>query len=631
MIAKMLKTYVVSKRQQRDDLLEALRSLGVVHLAPVDKAKAVAHEETVAAIDRLRRAQQLLNTIKPAGTEPHDVTTLQAAEEALAILRTAAERRNRLANMHRQIDQLAVWGDARLEQLAALREAGVHISFFTLPARDAGAIQADLVQVVADRFGRGVLVAVIQRDGEPEIPDSAEQVELPPRDRQSLRTEAAEMDKQLTDDENRLAELAHFAEGMQEEIDRLTAKSEFIIAQRGGLTEGELYAVQGWIPADKAEDLRKGLAAKAIDAAVETAEPQEDEDPPTLVRYPRWTKPIKGLFDILGTFPGFKEHDLAPFFMVALPIFAAMLIGDAGYGLLFILLPILFHRKLVKAAGKDKVNLIFVIGAATLVWGVLTANYFGLTPDDMAKAANSQSVASMADGTGLWAKLGNAMVAVGLLWDSDPEKARAIIIQVSFLLGMIHLVLGHLRQAVGFFPSSKALSEIGWAMVLVGMLGVIWLLFKQGMPKYFIVTGGMLTATYWLLGVGYVLAVLFAFPGEKPAKRVMFGFANSLLPMLGTFGDTMSYIRLMAVGLASYYIASAFNGLGVMVAQGSPVLWIVGVPVIVFGHALNIGLAAIAIFAHGVRLNMLEFSNSAGVQWTGYPYQPFAQEQGKES
>ena len=101
--------------------------------------------------------------------------------------------------------------------------------------------------------------------------------------------------------------------------------------------------------------------------------------------------------------------------------------------------------------------------------------------------------------------------------------------------------------------------------------------------------------------------------------------------MLGTFGDTMSYIRLMAVGLASYYIASAFNGLGAMVAQDNAFLWVLGVPVIVFGHALNIGLAIIAIFAHGVRLNMLEFSSNAGVQWAGFPYEPFANKQGKES
>ena len=46
--------------------------------------------------------------------------------------------------------------------------------------------------------------------------------------------------------------------------------------------------------------------------------------------------------------------------------------------------------------------------------------------------------------------------------------------------------------------------------------------------------------------------------------------------------------------------------------------------ILVFAHALNVILGLIAVFAHGVRLNMLEFSSNAGVQWAGYPYTPFA-------
>ena len=38
---------------------------------------------------------------------------------------------------------------------------------------------------------------------------------------------------------------------------------------------------------------------------------------------------------------------------------------------------------------------------------------------------------------------------------------------------------------------------------------------------------------------------------------------------------------------------------------------------------LLVGLALIAMFAHGVRLNMLEFSNNLGMRWTGYAYAPF--------
>jgi V/A-type H+-transporting ATPase subunit I len=105
-------------------------------------------------------------------------------------------------------------------------------------------------------------------------------------------------------------------------------------------------------------------------------------------------------------------------------------------------------------------------------------------------------------------------------------------------------------------------------------------------------------------------------------KRILLGFAASMLPLLSTFSDTMSYVRLFTVGLASYYIASAFNSLGVKMAE--TMTWFAAIPVLIFGHGLNIGLATIAIFAHGVRLNMLEFSNNAGVQWGGYAYRPFS-------
>jgi len=84
----------------------------------------------------------------------------------------------------------------------------------------------------------------------------------------------------------------------------------------------------------------------------------------------------------------------------------------------------------------------------------------------------------------------------------------------------------------------------------------------------------------------------------------------------------MSYVRLMAVGIATYYIATAFNLLSWQLAQAAT--WLAAVPVLLFGHGLNIALALLAVLVHGVRLNMLEFSSNAGVQWSGYPYEPFS-------
>ena len=67
MIARMLKTFVVSKLRDRDGLIGTLGELGVVHIEPVDSARAVAQEQTVNAISQIVRAQQLLSSIQPAG------------------------------------------------------------------------------------------------------------------------------------------------------------------------------------------------------------------------------------------------------------------------------------------------------------------------------------------------------------------------------------------------------------------------------------------------------------------------------------------------------------------------------------------------------------------------------------
>jgi V/A-type H+-transporting ATPase subunit I len=119
--------------------------------------------------------------------------------------------------------------------------------------------------------------------------------------------------------------------------------------------------------------------------------------------------------------------------------------------------------------------------------------------------------------------------------------------------------------------------------------------------------------------VGATLAIVFAEPSRNIGKMLLLGVAQFPLSMLSTFSDVISYVRLMAVGLASGVLAVSFNNMAADAA------WPLAILIFVFGHSLNIGLAMIAMFAHGVRLNMLEFSNNLGMRWTGFPYQPFTQ------
>ena len=604
MIVPMSKVYIVTQSHNHARLLDVLAKLGVVHIEPVDPDRAVAEEQILKALTSLDHAIQILQRIQPSDEAPQ-MEALDAAKETIAIYKAIADEKERLNSLHRSAGQLTLWGNVELKELVHLRSIGLEIKFYTIPKKDFEHLEAECIEVVAEQSSHEVMVAVIDRPGTFEAPEGAKEIPWPSTDLPSVRKEAAHLDTSLKQHNKRLAELANLTGKMQNKRKQYQTKADFHVAQNSGLSSEALFALQGWVPAKKAESLSADMSKDNITAAVQVMQAAEDEQPPTLIEYPKWVKPIKGLFDMLGTLPGYEEFDLSPFFMVALPIFAAMLIGDAGYGLIFAAAGLIFYNQLVKAAGKPSTHLIIIFGLVTFIWGVLTANYFGVTPETLINAGLTNAAGFMR--------------ALAPLWRDNPVAARNLIMQVSLIVGCSHLVLAHLYKAIQLFPDVKSYAEMAWSAILIDMLILIWYLMFIGVDQIPGFIGVVLLVS--LITISWCTA-----PMSNPVKRVLIGFASSILPLLGTFSDIMSYIRLFAVGLASYYIAASFNGLGADVASKAIWLWFPGALIIIFGHVLNIGLAAIAIFAHGVRLNMLEFSNNIGVQWAGHAYRPFTKE-----
>ncbi|MFC1923756.1 V-type ATP synthase subunit I [Chloroflexota bacterium] len=617
----MRKVQVVVSRADRERLLDTLRDLGVLHITPIKPSDAVPDVDVAVNLENVRHAVQILSNIEPAGDKPA-ISASEAIDELVSIVRSQSEYDKRLTALYRQMEQQAIWGDVALSDLEEIKLSGIDVQFYILDASEVDRVKAEFYTVIGQPAQDKVLVAIISRDGTHEIPQNAEQIPLPVKDNPSIRNEAAQIDAELKKNSHRLAELAYHVEGIRLIQTELESKAEFSAAVNGALTEEDLFAIQGWIPADRADCLDVDLNSAGIAAGIRSIEPGNDENPPTLIKYSKLITPIKGLFDILSTFPGYREIDLSVFFMIAMPIFAAMLISDGGYGLLFILLGIFLKRKMSDKIKPEVIRLILIVGVVTFIWGILTANFFGVTPETLAHATGG-GVISVSDevlwdkfyeADGIWATIGHAMIDIAPLWREDGVASRELLIQISFLLGMLHLITAHIRRLFALLPSSQALAEIGWSVILAAMLGVIWtMFFEQPVPATVMLVG---------LAAGLALVVLFGAPNRNPVKRVLIGFASALLPLIGAFGDTMSYIRLMAVGLASYYIAFAFNDLGATIAGSAT--WGAAAPILLIGHALNVALCVIAIFAHGVRLNMLEFSNNAGVQWAGYAYAPFA-------
>ena len=595
MIVPMAKVHAGCRRSDADRLMTALRDLGVVHLAPVERATAVPDETTAATIEQLGRAVQALHGIEPSGELPR-MTPVEAAAEVLRVQRESAERHSRLNTLHRQAEQLAVWGGVRLEEFEELRQAGIEPRFFAVSNKRLGELGGELAHVICALPQSRSLVAVIDRAGESSLPEGVEPLPLPARDRPSIVAEAAAIDASLRADTELLGRLAHLMPALEAELAQQRRQAAYTVAMRGGYSGDSLYAVQGWVPADRVDVLSGGLAKAGVDAAVQAQEPAQEDEPPTLFRPVRWARPIEALFKILGTVPGYREFDVSAAFMIALPIFSAMLISDAGYGLIYLLLPIIFYRKM----SPQLAQLLIAIGAMSVIWGVITCSFFGFDIHRM--------IAAIPLVGALFAK--GPLIVVGME-KPYPEAVdpMSLLMRISFILGAIHLSAAHLWRARTNFPNLSFLSNLGWAIWLWGMFGVVNMF----------VLGSAFKGTLYpsLLAVGGVLAILFAAPDRNPLKMLGLGIANFPLSAISTFGDTVSYVRLMAIGLAGSALAVAFN------QMTEPLPWPVKIPILVVAHALNVAVSIVALFAHGVRLNMLEFSNNLGMQWSGYAYEPF--------
>ena len=100
---------------------------------------------------------------------------------------------------------------------------------------------------------------------------------------------------------------------------RLQQEADYTVALRGSAGTDDLFAIRGWIPAERSDSLVADLTRAGIAAAVRLGEPRGDEQPPTQIRYPGWTSPIRGLFDLLRTVARYREFDVSAPFLIALP------------------------------------------------------------------------------------------------------------------------------------------------------------------------------------------------------------------------------------------------------------------------------------------------------------------------
>ena len=301
------------------------------------------------------------------------------------------------------------------------------------------------------------------------------------------------------------------------------------------------------------------------------------------------------LTDMYGR-PAYNGFDPTPFISVFFLLFFALCMGDAGYGLILILIGLALKKV---DSFKSLAPLVVTLGIGTVVVGFFLHTFFSI---DIAK----------------W----EVFKPVSFLFLPDQIAGYAGGMVLSLIVGIIHLCLAMSVKAIeavkvnGF---SASLGTLGWTTLIVG-----------GVIVGALALAGVLSApvTKIVVIVLGIVSAIGIFPlntkGRSPVVNSALGLWDTYNTVTGLLGDVLSYLRLYALGLAGGMLGMAFNDMGKMVlGDGSnAVLWIPFVLLVVIGHTLNIAMCALGAFVHPLRLNFLEFFKNSGYEAKGQVYNP---------
>ncbi len=591
MIVKMKKLTLLCTPARQEETLRKLRDLQVLHVAHVKAPEGHELEQARNHLLYVQRAKEVLQAqpdADPTGKDPdHLVDTVWK------LIHREKELKETLQGLEHEHTRILPFGEFEPRAIAALNEKGLCLKLYEFQIKTPPEIPEGIsvVEIGRDKNTRYVLAA-----SRSDFALAAHEVRLPDRSLSQIEHHIAKTRQALAETESEFKTYAGDRK-LAEQIAGDASDGVTFLEVRDGMGREESFTyLRGFYPADREEELAAAAAEHGWGYLLEAV--SDADQPPTLLRNPKWVSPIKAVLGMIGVVPGYRELDVSALFLIFLSIFFAFIIGDAGYGLLFIALT-LFGKLKTKGSkpAQPALNLLMLMSATCVLFGVLTGNYFGIPIENLPAPLRSLSSDFM-----------TGKSAEG--WNADLSAKN--IMFICFSIGTLHLTLAHGWNLIRKINSWAALADLGW-------LFSTWTLFSVVLNMVlYIELPQWVTATQLpLLGTGVGLIVL-----SLVMSRSYFGLVTLVLNVINNFVDIISYVRLYAVGAASLAIAQAFNGMAL--DMGFHGIGALGAALILFlGHALNIILGAMGVMVHGIRLNTLEFSGHAGVEWAGIHFNPF--------
>jgi V/A-type H+/Na+-transporting ATPase subunit I len=589
MVVPMKKYAFLVHHLDYGDFLAGVREVGVLHVQPrsTDPTQEAGrmklmHKEVSEIMTQLKRRKVKAEEVAIG----NELDGLAVVRSVLDLNEQLERTRRELATLNKEIGQMEPWGDFSPVMVAQLeQEAGLDLHFFVCPAKkfkpewqEKYTLEIikndppDCYFIVFARKGEAVeVIAEKLPDPDFSLPELLEK-----------RTALEAMIETANDQLDRHA--AQHLSALEKSLREIEEAKELADVQGHTALEADekIMLLEGFVPETKEADLM--AFCEKMDIVYNAEKPNAEDTPPVLLKNNRFAtlfEPIGKLFAL----PSYAELDLTPLFAPFFMMFFGLCLGDAGYGIVVLLGATWFKRK-SKPSIRPILTLAQWLGLSTIVFGIVTATFFGvgLLEDKYAWLGSIRKIMLSGDQ----------------------------VFQLALILGAVQILFGLGIQAVNNAKQSGAkyaLKPIGWIVLLLSLADIAVL--KLAAPYS--------TWTAWA-GVGILL--LFNDPDASLLGRLGKGVWE-LYGITGFFGDLLSYIRLFALGISSAILGFVINDVSLRmlgVPYIGPVLFVL---LLIVGHGANLMLACLGSFVHPLRLTFVEFYKNAGFAGGGKEYKPF--------
>ncbi len=514
-----------------------------------------------------------------------------------------------------------------------------------------------------------------------EVPDSKKSPDAYIRE---LEQEKRELQSKLTTVESRLEETKiEEAEFILAAEEALTIQAQKKEAPLSFATTKNAFVAEGWIPTKRFDELESALDGAVGDSvlveeleiasfgadgshahtehvadsgesvATDGGHAAEPETPPVIQKSPTGARSFQLLTEAVSR-PKYKEFDPTILVFLTFPLMFGFMIGDVGYGALYLAIGYFMYSNYESAGIKSLGGVAMWAGAFTVLFGFLYDEVFGLHLHDYTSLVSQP----------LPEYVGIHYIHKGI-YPGDIDWAIAWLV-VSVLFGILHLNIGYVLQFVEDLEfhgiTDAVLESASWILMLNGLW--VWIFsnhYRSSKPDF-------LFETFAADGVG-PLAVGFAGFSQTIGYvgLAAFGIGLVLLALaslaeaiefLNVLVNTVSYTRIAAVLLAKAGMALAVNLLafgayledgsyhfimnagtlekaqatasqevvfGGLITSGSVVGLVGGILVLVVGHIVVLALGISSAGLQAVRLEYVEFFGKF-YEGGGDPYEPFGHE-----